>query len=196
MIKVPVKVVLASGSPQRRKLLRRIVDDFEVVHPHVKEDADGRAGSEELARGLAEAKADEVALRRPEALIIAADTVVECRGEIIGKPADREDAVRILTTLTTHPHRVVTGFCVLAPDGRRSSAVSVAEIRMRKLSPEEIQQYVDREDVLGRAGAYALKELDPNIVSLQGSATAVMGLPLEELSTIIESLYPSTGGTE
>lgn len=194
--KVPVKVVLASSSPERRKLLRQVFDDFEVVSPQVEEKAGGRDGPEALAVGLARAKADDVARRRPDALVIAADTVVDCRGEIIGKPADRDDAVRILTRLTSHPHRVVTGLCVLTPDGRRSCVVSVAEIRMRGLSAEEIENYVDNEDVLGRAGAYGLKEPDPNIESLQGSRTAVMGLPLDELNAIIESLYPGTGDTE
>jgi len=187
---LPVPVVLASASPQRSGLLKKILAEFEVVAPHLDEGSPGAADAETLARELAEAKARQVAALRPRALVIAADTIVECQGEIIGKPADRADAVRILTKLSSHPHRVITGLCVLAPDGRRRSVVCVARVRMKRLSRAEIEAYVDREEVLGRAGAYGLQELDPNIESLQGSASAVMGLPLEELQSILQSLYP------
>jgi len=63
-------------------------------------------------------------------------------------------------------------------------------VRMKKLPPADIQRYVDQEDVMGRAGAYGLEELDPNVESLQGSASSVMGLPMEELASILQSLYP------
>ncbi len=149
------------------------------------------ADAEALALRLARAKAEEVARRRPQALVIAADTLVECRGELIGKPSDRDDAIRILTRLTSHPHRVVSGLCVIAPGGRRRCLVSVAHIRMKALSRAEIERYVDRHDVLGRAGAYHLQEADPNVLSLRGSPSAVMGLPLEELRSILQSLYPA-----
>lgn len=190
MYKVPVEVVLASSSPQRRKLLRRVISDFEVVEPDAEEVLSPGAEPASLALSLAEAKAEDVARRRPHALVIAADTVVECRGEIIGKPADRADAVRILTKLTSHAHCVITGLCVVAPDGTRRSVTSVARVRMRKLSQAEIEHYVDSECPMNRAGAYGLRELDPNVLSLEGSASAVMGLPLEELESMLRSIYP------
>ncbi len=190
MIELPVPVVLASNSPQRRKLLRQVLGDFEVLEPRVDERSCGGFDPEEVTHRLAEAKAEEVSRRRPGALVIAADTLVQCQGEIIGKPADRADAMRMLTALSSQPHRVITGLCVLAPDGRRRSVVGIAEIRMRKLSQQQIEAYVDDKEVLGRAGAYGLKELDPNIIDLKGSPTAVMGLPLEELSAILRDLYP------
>ena len=191
MIRLAAKVVLASRSPERRRLLRQVIRDFEVVEPHVEEVCNPQGEPEALACALAEAKALDVARRRPDALVIAADTVVECQGEIIGKPADRADAVRILAKLASHPHRVITGLCVAAPDQRRRSGVSVARIRMKKLSRSEIENYVDREHPLERAGAYGLKEPDPNVLSLEGSVSAVMGLPLEELGSMLRSIYPA-----
>jgi len=187
--RVPVPVVLASKSPQRRTLLATLVDEFEVVAPEVDENAADGEDADALARRLAEAKAEQVAEARPDALVIAADTVVECRGRLIGKPLDRSDAIRILTELTSHPHRVLTGLCVIAPDGRRRSIVSVARVHMKRLTRDEIERYVDSEDVLGRAGAYGLKELDPNVRTLEGSRSAVMGLPTEELAAVLASLY-------
>jgi len=188
-----VPVVLASRSPQRRHLLRKIVSDFEVIEPCVEECARGHEGAEELAYTLARAKAEEVARRRPDALVIAADTVVECEGELIGKPRDRADAIRVLTKLVANPHRVVTGLCVIAPDGRRHCATVAARVRMKRMPAQQIESYVDREDVMGRAGAYGLRELDPNVQSIEGSPSSVMGLPLEELTSILKSLYPPKG---
>ena len=193
-IEVPVQVVLASRSPQRRQLLTRIVRDFEIVDSRVDEVAAERLDAEALALWLAEAKACEGARMRPEAVVIGADTVVECLGEIIGKPGDRADAVRILSKLTRNPHRVVTGLCVVAPDGRRRSGVSVACVRMKPLSQREIERYIDTQDVMERAGAYGLRELDPHVAHLEGSPSAVMGLPLEELAEFLASLYPDRNG--
>ncbi len=192
---LPVPVVLASSSPERRELLGRLLADFEVVEPRVDETACEAQGVEACARMLAQAKAEDVARRRPGALVIAADTLVECRGKVLGKPRNRADAVRILTQLTRCPHRVVSGLCVIAPDGRRRCVACVTRVRMKRLSRAEIERYVDQEDVMGRAGAYGLKELDPNVVSLQGSPSSVMGLPLEELSSILHALYPSDGSS-
>ncbi len=189
-IDLPVRVVLASGSPQRRELLSRLVPQFEVAPPRVDETRCAGKGPEAMVRELARAKAEDVARRRPDALVVAGDTVVECCGEVMGKPVDRADAVGILMRLSRHPHRVITGLCVLAPDGRRREAVSIARIRMRQLGREEIEDYVDREDVFGRAGAYGIEEHDANIESLDGSRRAVMGLPVDELRDMLESLYP------
>jgi septum formation protein len=189
-VDIPVPVVLASRSPQRRELLARLVAEFEVVEPRVDEVACRAEDIERHACMLAQAKAEDVARRRPDALVIAADTLVECQGEVVGKPKDQADAIRILTLLSSHPHRVVSGLCVITPDGRRRCTACVTRVRMKKLPPADIQRYVDQEDVMGRAGAYGLEELDPNVKSLKGSASSVMGLPMEELASILQSLYP------
>jgi septum formation protein len=190
-----VPVVLASRSPQRRALLARLAPRFEVVESRVDESACGAGEPEALALDLARAKAEDVAARRPEALVVAADTLVECLGEVIGKPADRDDAVRILTLLSHNPHRVITGLCVAAPDGRRAEAVSVTHLRMKPMSRAEIARYVRREAVLERAGAYDIQEYDARIISLQGSRSSVIGLPLEDLRRILLSLYPGDAAT-
>lgn len=191
----PVQIVLASKSPQRRALLAELVAQFEVIDPLVDESGFLGRTPETVASELARAKAQEVARRRPDALVIGADTVVECCGELLGKPSDRADAVRMLTMLSRHPHRVISAVCVVTPDGRLRQAVSIAALRMRPLGAEEIGAYVDREDVMNRAGAYGIQEHDPNVASLQGSRSAVMGLPLEELGDILESLCTENAGS-
>jgi septum formation protein len=128
---------------------------------------------------------------RPEALVIGADTVAWCSGEIIGKPADRADAVRILTLMTSSVHSVVTGLWLVTPDGREASDCVSTELKMRDLSQDQIEVLVDLPGALDAAGAYRIQDEDPNIVSLRGSVTNVKGLPLGELRALITELYPS-----
>ncbi|MFW6118954.1 MAG: Maf family protein [Planctomycetota bacterium] len=191
MIELPVPLVLASASETRRRLLARIAREFEVVPPDVEEcDLVGKP-PEDMVRELARRKARQVARQRPDALVVAADTVAVCDGEIIGKPEDRADALRTLRKLTRRPHRVLTGICVRAADGTERLRCIETEIRMRRLSEEQLRALSERDGALQRAGAYALQPDDPNVVRLEGSETAVMGLPLEELEEMIRELYPS-----
>jgi septum formation protein len=185
-----VAVVLASASPARCRLLRELVAVFEVVRPDVDESEAAQDEPRTATVRLAEAKARRVAAMRPGALVIAADTMVVCGGRVIGKPSDRRDAIRILEVLTSSPHRVVTGLFVLAPDGRERSSCVETGLRMRRMSRQEIERYVDGPGALERAGVYALQEDDPNVKELKGSPSAVMGLPLEELSRILREFYP------
>ncbi len=190
MIRPPVPIVLASASTTRRDLLARVVPDFEVVAPEVDEGRAEAASPEALAAELARAKARRVAALRPEALVIGADTVAVCAGEVLGKPADAEQAARMLRRLTATPHEVLTALCVAAPDGRERSAIARSEVRMRPMSEPEIASYAGRPDALERAGAYALRPNDPNVERVEGSLTAVMGLALDELTAILIELYP------
>jgi len=185
---VPASVVLASASPERRRLLQTLISDFEVVKPLVDEDKIVGEEPEAISLRRAKGKALEVRRRRPDSLIIAADTVVACGGQIMGKPTDRADAHRMLRTLTSAPHRVVTAVCVASAEGRCLLRVVSAEVRMRNFSDEEIDAYLQDSEALKRAGAYALVPGDPNIVSLHGSESCVMGLPVEELGEMLDSI--------
>jgi len=182
-------VVLASASPQRRRLLGRLIPRFETVEPRVDEEM--ITGTEPAAVCLrrARAKALEVWSRRPASLVIAADTVVACGGRLMGKPKDLADARRMLRLLTSKPHSVLSGLCVVTPCGRRRLRVVCAQVRMRRFSDEEIDAYVKTDGALERAGVYALQRDDPNVLNLVGSASCVMGLPLEALQEVLHSLY-------
>jgi len=193
---LPVPVVLASSSPTRAELLARLVPDFETLSPAVDEEGVAVDDPRERALRLAEAKARDVTRRRPDALVIAADTLVACCGRTIGKPADREDAVRILEELTRHLHSVITAVWLVAPDGRERSCCVGADVRMRPMTGAEIEDYLEGFDALDKAGAYALQPNDPHVEELRGSITAVMGLPLDELRDMMGDLYPECGEGE
>jgi septum formation protein len=127
-------------------------------------------------------------------LVIGADTLVVCRGETIGKPTDRKDAVRILMKLSRNPHTVVTALHLIAPDGRDRCSCTEASLGMRPMTRRDIEEYLAGTDALDKAGAYALTPGDRHVERVEGSMTCVMGLPIEELTGMLESLYPGCTG--
>jgi septum formation protein len=190
-------VVLASSSPTRRRLLATIIPDFEVIPASIEETEADCSTAVGMATELARRKCLAVARMRPDALVIAADTLVACQGGILGKPRDVADARRILALLQEAEHDVVTAVHVAAPDGRHRSTCVATTVRMRKLPEAKIEELAALPGTLERAGAYALQHDDPNVEELRGSPTAVMGLPLEELSKILDDLdVPRQGESE
>ncbi|MHC4592360.1 MAG: Maf family protein [Planctomycetota bacterium] len=189
MVRIPVPVVLASSSSTRRELLCGLVEDFQSVAPDVDEGPVDGCEPKSLALKLAEEKARAVARARSDALVIGADTLVACEGEVMGKPIDLSDAVRILLKLTRCVHKVVTAVFIIAPDGRERAFCVESLVRMRPMTREEAEEYLSRTDALDKAGAYALGPDDPNVESIEGSVTAVMGLPLDELKRTLQALY-------
>ncbi|MFP4029422.1 MAG: Maf family protein [Candidatus Brocadiia bacterium] len=190
MIEIPFPVVLASQSPQRRRLLKNIIGNFDVEDPSVDETVPTSFTVIEAVTELARRKASVVAKKHPNALIIAADTIVECLGEVMGKPEDGDDAVRMLLKLSRNPHSVITGVCTITPEDEERSFVSHAQIQMRQFSRQEAETYVREEPTaLERSGAYALREFDPNVESIEGSREAVQGLPIHRLEEVLKTMY-------
>ncbi|MBI1886618.1 MAG: septum formation protein Maf [Chloroflexi bacterium] len=176
-----MRLVLASASPRRRDLLSRLGLPFRVVPPETEEDlAPGGGRAERLARRLAAAKAGAIAAAHPQALILAADTIVVHRGRLLGKPRDATEAEAMLGRLRGRRHRVITGVAVLAP-GRRRPYVdyAVTSVIMRRYSEAEVAASVARGDPFDKAGAYAIQDdaLRP-VESWEGCYCNVVGLPL------------------
>ena len=187
-----LEIVLASASPRRRDLLARLGVPFRVVASHVDESADGltpRALVAEVASRKAWAVAKWLDLEQGppgrSILVIGADTVIECDGQIMGKPVNAADAVAMLTRLSGRSHSVLTGVSViLARHGQCSTATGVDESRLifRTLSADEIQCYVDSGEPLDKAGSYAIQGAGAAFVQiLNGSHSNVVGLPLSLL---------------
>jgi septum formation protein len=154
---------------------------FDVVLPDVDEAPREGERPAELVRRIASAKANAVALRRPESLVIAADTVVDLDECILGKPADADDAARMLRALSGREHRVHTGL-VVADDVELVTTV----IRLDELFPADIERYVATGEPLDKAGAYAIQGRAAAFVrEVRGSVTNVIGLPLAEVRRML-----------
>ena len=181
-------VDLASGSPRRRELLQQIGVPFRVVGTAVDEAV--RAGEAPAAyvERLAADKADAGWARsRDEAdvPVLAADTAVVLGGKVLGKPADRQDAERMLRQLSGRTHEVFTAIALLTAGGLESR-ISRSEVTFRNLADEEIQDYWETGEPADKAGAYAIQgRAAVFIADLRGSYSGVMGLPLFETAELL-----------
>jgi septum formation protein len=180
-------IVLASGSPRRRLLLELLRIPFEIVPPDVDEDPEDGEPAESVAVRLARAKAQWVAARRPDALVLAADTVVSVDGRVLGKPADPRDAATMLATLSGRSHRVVTGVALVA-EGEVSSRCDITRVWFRELDRELIDAYVETGEPLDKAGGYGLQGFGSVLVDrIDGDCFGVMGLPLRLVAELLEA---------
>ena len=185
------KLILASNSPRRKELLAGLGVPFEVrVLQDIDEHYPENLPVNEVARYIAKEKAD--AYRRivaADELIITADTVVIVGDEILGKPMDEADAVRMLRLLSGRTHQVTTGVCLLTSELERRFAVTT-DVTFKVLSDEEIQYYVTRYKPFDKAGAYGIQEWIGyiGVTGLHGSYYNVMGLPVQRIYSELQKL--------
>lgn len=188
-------LTLASASPRRAELMRQAGYTFEVVTPPLSEpDEMGHdVPPEAQAEALSYFKARSVAKTMESGWIIGADTIVALDGAVFGKPADVDDARRILETLAATRHRVITGLTLLdARTGERMISHDVTTVTMRPLSGEALDKYLASQAWIGKAGAYGIQDKgDASIERIDGSFTNVVGLPMELLSSLLQQWgYP------
>lgn len=180
-----VPVILASGSPRRKELLQQMGLTFTIITPDVDENIDAPS-PDALVQLLSQRKAAAIASAHPDAVVIAADTVVCLRGQILGKPQNTADAQRMLQQLSGQTHTVHTGFTVQRGNTLRTSAVCTA-VHFRSLSPEEITRYIATGEPMDKAGAYAIQGIGGLLVTgLEGDYYNVIGLPICPLGQILQ----------
>lgn len=176
-------IVLASGSPRRREMLKRLGVEYEVRAADVDEAPRDGEAPEALARRLAETKA--AALVQPGALVIGADTVVARGGELFAKPEDPADAARMLRELAGRDHVVITGVA-LAAAGQVRAAALTSHVELRAFADEEIAAYVASGDPLDKAGAYAVQnEQFRPVARLRGCRCNVVGFPIGVVAELL-----------
>ena len=173
-------LILASASPRRKRLLRQVDLPFRSLPGNVEEDQDLGRGASGLACLLAEKKALAVRSKSNNNWILGADTIVVLGDTILGKPVDYDEAHAMLLLLNGKEHRVITGFCILAPSGRRAHSEGIiTRVKMKGLTDEEIKAYIATGEPYGKAGSYAIQGIGSFIVeSISGSYTNVVGLPV------------------
>ena len=177
-------IVLASNSPRRKELMSGLGVDYVVkTLPDVDESYPDTLQGEEIPAYISREKAEAYqSMIEPDELLITADTIVWMNGEVLGKPKDREDAIRMLRKLSGASHQVITGVC-LTTKGWQNSFTVTTDVTFAVLSEEEIVYYVDKYSPMDKAGAYGVQEWIGfiGVESFSGSYYNVMGLPVQKL---------------
>ena len=181
-MRVSASLVLASCSPRRAALLSEAGFEFESVSPRVAEKFDVDLTLRELTMWNAIRKAVPVARAYPDKVVLAADTLIALDDEIIGKPADFEQATEILQRLSGRTHEVCSAvFICHFADARSATFHEVSRVRFRQLSSATIKDYLAKVDPLDKAGAYAAQGRGAEVIAkIDGSYTNVIGLPMEK----------------
>jgi septum formation protein len=185
---MPGQIFLASSSPRRRELLLQIGVDHEVIRVDVDETPHpGEAPSEYVIRlALEKARAGRKLSPDLQIPVLAADTAVVVEGEILGKPTDSRDALRMLQLLSGRTHKVLTGVALIGSEEK--SRLSVSRVSFRTISPAEAEQYWQSGEPEDKAGAYGIQGLGALFINgLEGSFSGVMGLPLFETGELLRS---------
>jgi len=173
--------ILASQSPRRRELLNLMGIPFTTVNPNVDEVINPNLPLENAIEELAYIKALDVLNRHPEANIISADTIVVCENEVMGKPVNEEDAIRMLKQLSGKKHEVITGVCLLSSD-KEIRFHTKTLVEFYDYDEEFVKSYVQSKVPLDKAGAYGIQDKGALLVKgIEGDYYTVMGLPIGEL---------------
>lgn len=177
------KLVLASGSPRRKRFFEMMGWPFEVLVPGTEERArENEAPCDYTRRNAEEKAAAALAMTADadEAVVVAADTIVVQGNRILEKPKDEEEAARMLRALSGHTHQVMSGVCVMDRQ-RKSSQTVITEVQFKELSDAEIRAYIQTGEPMDKAGAYGIQGHAAYMVrAIRGSYTNVVGLPLTE----------------
>lgn len=182
------RIVLASQSPRRQELIANITEDFEVVVSKAEEILPEGIAPEAVPAYLACLKAEAVAADRPDDTVIGADTVVILDGEILGKPRDKDDAVRMLRALSGRVHTVVTG-CAVYQGGSRITFSELTRVEFYPLGDREILEYIATGEPFDKAGAYGIQGRGCVLVKrIEGDFFNVMGLPVARLKRELEAI--------
>ena len=183
-----IKLILASSSPRRKELLSYLNIPFTCQQSNVDESILPEESPEEIVSRLAKLKAEIIAKKNPDALVLGSDTLVALalegnRYEILGKPTDKKDALRMLRKLQGREHLVFTGISLQHFEKKYFFDKSViSKVKFIKLSDQEILDYIETGEPMDKAGAYALQGIGSCFIeSVEGSFTSVIGLPLSEI---------------
>ncbi len=180
------EILLASASPRRSELFSQMGLPFRVAVADVTEITAGAPDVQTTEN--ARLKAHAVLRENPDAVVLAADTLVCVHDEVLGKPRDAEDAMRMLALLSGGWHTVYTGVCVLSADGEQV-ACETTRVQFVPLSPKSIRRYVDSGEPMDKAGAYAVQGQAGMFVSgIEGSYSNVIGLPMSRTRDMLMAL--------
>ncbi len=187
-----MKLILASASPRRKEILRGVGLNFEVMPVDADETLPVGIEAGDAVTMLARRKAKALLAAHPElseSVVLAADTLVECFGEILGKPEDKEDARRMLTMLCGCGSAVHTGVCI-AYKGKFATSLETAYVTFDDMSEEEIEEYISSDEPYDKAGGYAIQgKAALWITGITGDWYSVVGLPIHAVKLLLEEEF-------
>ena len=183
-----MRLFLASTSPRRRQILALLGVPFEVIAPEFEERISAQLPADQEVLEFALGKAQSVATKHPESIVIGSDTMIELSGEKIGKPADREDARRILRALSGKTHRIFTSVALVDSGERGIMNVETVSVEMRRYTEEEIENYLRSGESDDKAGAYSIQGQGSDLIkSICGDYLAAVGMPLRRIALYLKS---------
>lgn len=187
------RVILASASPRRKELLSCMAGEFDVIPADVDEQLPDYIPAKMASEYLARLKCLAVAQSYPDAVVIGADTTVVADDEIFGKPADKKEACAMLERLSGRLHSVISGIAVSCR-GRTKSSSDVTQVGFKTLSPKQIDDYINTGSPFDKAGGYGIQDFANGEVYIEtGSYSNVVGLPVEELTLLVEAFLNTEG---
>lgn len=172
--------ILASSSPRRKQLLKKLIEDFVIISPDIDESI-LHLSPEDLAKEESKEKAYAIAALYPNDEILACDTIVVLNGKVLGKPKDEFDAIAMLKEESGQKQIVLSGWTYIGK-GIEINRTASTEVYFNKLSDELIEEYVHMKKPLDKAGAYGIQDGYPLIDKIVGSYDNVMGLPTEDIA--------------
>lgn len=183
-----LKLVLASASPRREEILNKLKLKFTIVPSKINEKEFMGNDSIELVEKLALKKAQSVSNLVEEAIIIAADTIVVYDNQILGKPRNEAEAKKMLKSLSSNYHQVITGISVFNSQTKENYVEhNTTEVKMINMTEKEIDNYIETGEPMGKAGSYAIQGYGGLFVEeIKGSYYSVMGLPIHLLAKLLD----------
>lgn len=182
------KIILASASPRRTELLGLAGIDHIIDPADVDESLLPDEDAAEYAKRIALVKATKTAERHASGLVLGADTIVVVEGEVLGKPASREDAARMLQLISGREHEVITSIALVdAQTGRSKVGLEVTEVKVKVLTADDIEEYLETGEAFDKAGAYGIQgRASVFVEGIRGCFFNVVGLPLARLDRMIK----------
>ena len=180
------RIILASKSPRRKEILSYITNNFDIEAADVDETINYDNDLIEEIKSLAYRKAYKVFEEHKDSIVIGSDTIVVADNQVLGKPKDRMDAIRMLDMLNGKTHMVITGVCII-DDEKCECFANVSKVTFDKMSDEEINSYVDTKEPIDKAGAYAIQGMAAKFIErIDGDYYSIMGLPLHDVYKILQ----------
>lgn len=182
-------MILASKSPRRKEILQQMGFNLEIKVKEIEEISDKESLTDQIM-DISRKKVQEVANENINSFVVGADTLVEVDGEVLGKPRDKDEADRMLKSLSGRSHRVITGFTLMNIEKNISvSDCVVSEVYFRELTQEEIDWYISTEEPMDKAGAYGIQGLGSMFVEkIDGDFFSIMGFPINRFMNVLKNI--------